>query len=665
MSSTLESVFNLTLQTLQAIPEPISSAVIGVVAEIWNTVQQTNENKHQLRLLFQRVCEVLCSLKVPQNLGDESLQKAVEALVRQLIVHIRALENVLAFVVAEQQKPFLKAMLSASDLKLKIEEHERHIWTACLGFQNAALLAANRKLDDLFAQNTSQQRQQSLIAAQQLAIAQDTSEKLSMLRSAITSTSFLDELLATVQADPAYMLTAMKAVLEREETGKIQLRPEEREFLEAGARRLESQMGDVKVDIKSWTVTGLELERGFLLGSDISSTIRVGRWLGGIVGILELKTPECSAHVISLSLVFNTSTVMGFTTLWLLGASTTDTPPFLLLPYMPDNILDYVQKTDAPDYLRLVTELARGMHYLHSHDPPTAHGAIRPAAVSVDSEGAVKVACTGIPLLELVVPDVDSEQSLHSALAFWRAPELADLSAAATPAGDVYSYGLLLSSMLGVLKDKNYTLDNPFDGEALLQKLIDPCLNPDPAARPSAAKIMQMISGVSPALREGDLFSAQASVDFDEILRSMTERWRVVPTARRAYQAVTSDHTPVYLATPPGAERTTASPRDGAWAWIEVALNRRGPEGKAIQVDFQKEARGSFRGHMIGPRRWQVVRCPFADSTPRTHRMTFDHRHPFVQLARKGDWITLHPRAMFPGWTCFMYSAEIHVVTEW
>ncbi|EPQ55082.1 beta-glucosidase [Gloeophyllum trabeum ATCC 11539] len=40
MSSTLATVFNLTIKTLQAIPDPVSSAVIGLVTEIWNAVQQ-------------------------------------------------------------------------------------------------------------------------------------------------------------------------------------------------------------------------------------------------------------------------------------------------------------------------------------------------------------------------------------------------------------------------------------------------------------------------------------------------------------------------------------------------------------------------------------------------------------------------------------------------
>ena len=202
----------------------------------------------------------------------------------------------LKFVVSEQKKSFLKGMLTADDLKLKLEEHERHIWTACLGFQNAALLSANRKLDDLWQLINSHQNQQSAIAAQQLALAQDTSDKLNTLRTAVTSTAFLDELLSTMQADPLHMMTAMEAVLEREELGQAHLRPEEIEFLRTSVKRLSSQLQGQKPKIKSWTVTGFEVERGFLLGSDVSSTIRVGRWLGKVVGMLELRDSEVCHH---------------------------------------------------------------------------------------------------------------------------------------------------------------------------------------------------------------------------------------------------------------------------------------------------------------------------------------------------------------------------------
>lgn len=49
------------------------------------------------------------------------------------------LENIRDFAVSMKSKNFFKAMLHADDVKLKIEELERRIWSSCLGFQVCAM----------------------------------------------------------------------------------------------------------------------------------------------------------------------------------------------------------------------------------------------------------------------------------------------------------------------------------------------------------------------------------------------------------------------------------------------------------------------------------------------------------------------------------------------
>lgn len=85
---------------------------------------------------------------------------------------------------------------------------------------------------------------------------------------------------------------------------------------------------------------------------------------------------------------------------------------------------------------------------------------------------------------------------------------------------------------------------------------------------------------------------------------------------------------------------------DGAWAWVEVAVYRHPVGHEQVEVNLEHEAPGHFRGHMINSTRWEVFRCLFADSTPRTHRISFDHQHPLVRLLKKGDRIKLYPKAM-------------------
>jgi hypothetical protein len=90
-----------------------------------------------------------------------------------------------------------------------------------------------------------------------------------------------------------------------------------------------------------------------------------------------------------------------------------------------------------------------------------------------------------------------------------------------------------------------------------------------------------------------------------------------------------------------------ANPRDGIWTWFEVALLRKDTENNSWEaVDFEATAPEQYRGHMVAGQRFEVLRLPFADSTPRTHRVNWGPHHLVTRLAAKGDIIALFPKAM-------------------
>ena len=136
---------------------------------------------------------------------------------------------------------------------------------------------------------------------------------------------------------------------------------------------------------------------------------------------------------------------------------------------------------------------------------------------------------------------------LHNALAPWQAPELP--ATGRTAAADIYGYGLLLSSMLAILVDKHSR--EPFDGEALLKRLIEGCLKPLPGDRSTASELLQLISASNPEVREGDMFTAQPSLVVDPLPEGVAEHWRLVPIIRHAYGAVTQEMDYMYLSTAP------------------------------------------------------------------------------------------------------------------
>lgn len=126
-----------------------------------------------------------------------------------------------------------------------------------------------------------------------------------MIHEAVSSLSagtpnMLDNALETINVDSTITVTGMTALLERHETGMIQLKDQELKFLRAGIARLTEQRSAEQVQIKSWTVTGLEVERGFLLGPDQASFIRAGRWLGKSVGIIEMKDVDTTLRFVKV-----------------------------------------------------------------------------------------------------------------------------------------------------------------------------------------------------------------------------------------------------------------------------------------------------------------------------------------------------------------------------
>ncbi|KAJ4491001.1 hypothetical protein J3R30DRAFT_3428238 [Lentinula aciculospora] len=676
------AIYNYAAQVLAAIPEPIASVLISALQEVFEAVEQARDNKNQLKVLFARACDILKSLKVPQNFADETLQRSVETLVANM-------ESLRDFAISLRNKNLFKAMLQSGDIKLTIEELERNLWSSCLAFQNSALILANQKLDDLW--NLANDHNRNRISAEQLHSAklEDQREQLAMIHEAVTAlssgaTNTLDAILETINIDSTVTVTGMTALLERHETGRIQLQESVIKFLRAGIARINDQRSakesEVVVKIKSWTVTAWEVDRGFLLGSDKTSFIRAGRWLGKSVGIVELKDAETTVRFVKDWKNLRSNRIQGF-----LGASTVDTPPFVLVQASHLNIAEYIKVTWKPNFRRLVLDLARALEYLHTRVPPVIHGALRPAVVDVDESGEVVLGSVGLRLQDLRIPGkdcVDLEQILYK----WTAPELLDdwdHTTSPTMKSDIFSLGTIISELMIIIHERH-----PNQKFSLLTSIAKKCTLADPAARPTVSQVIEKL--------EEKLRSRDEVTDFLAVLPSAeniteltglqnVDRWRVVPYVCKIRMSYMEHNDRLYVASAPlegltdhplrqlcievkchdqGKEYTTAHPRDGTWAWIELALLRENAEGKRTQVNLSQTLKGHPRGFMIEDTGYEIIRLPFADSTPRVHRANLDWRNPFIKEARKGDVIALHPKARFPGWVNHMYSAEMHVVTE-
>ncbi|KAJ3710177.1 kinase-like domain-containing protein [Lentinula raphanica] len=574
-------------------------------------------------------------------------------------------------------------MLQGGDIKLTIEELERSLWSSCLAFQNSALILANRKLDDLW--NLANDHNRNRISAEQLhqAKLEDQREQLKMIQEAVASlssgtTDTLDSILETINVDSTVTVTGMSALLERHETGMIKLQDSVIKFLRAGISRLNEQKRDSVVQIKSWTVTAWEVERGFLLGPDKTSFIRAGRWLGKSVGIIELKDAETTVRYVKAWKNLRSNRIQGF-----LGASTVDTPPFIIIQPSHLTITDHVRVNAKPNLRRLILELLRAIEYLHTRTPPVIHGRLRPGVVNVNEKGEVIVGSVGLQLQDLRVPARDLPD-LERSLNEYTAPEIREVhNTPPTTSSDVFSLGAIISTLIAVVRERNPDRKFP-----LLTPVSNDCRAVDPSARPN---VTQLIERLEEKLQiKDEVTDFLAMMPSSENITELTglqniDRWRVVPYVRKTSMVYLEQNDHLYLASAPlegstghplrqlsievqchdqGKEYTTASPQDGTWTWIELALLRENEEGKRKQVDLKQALKGQPRGFMVEDTRYEILRLPFADSTLRVHRVNLDWRNPFIKEARRGDVIALHPKARFRGWANCMSSAEMHVVTE-
>ncbi|KAI0059212.1 kinase-like protein [Artomyces pyxidatus] len=662
----LDTVVALTLQVLKASPEPISSTVGSILSQIYDSVSATKQNRNQLQFLVLRTCTVLQTLGTAQNYADADLQKHVTDLVR-------VLEAIRDFAIAQRKKPFLALVFTPDDLRLEIDAHERNLLAAASAFQTAALLHANRKLDDIGDQGRAHH--------------QDLVDRLDTMKTAAANPEVLDELLGTLHADVHKTMTAMQAVLDRERSGRGMLSEEARAFLEAGLRRLKEETGK-SVDTHWWTVTGYEVEKGFKIGSSLAA----GRWHGVAVAVQPITGSEALLSAVKLWDRIHHPNILSF-----LGASTTDDPPFVIWPYMPHGtVTHFLEDHRDTDLLTIAFETLRALEYLHARKPPVVHGNLRPSLILVNEARHAVLAGVGLSSMDT---EFNAAHALSDNLRNlrWRAPEaMMNQQSSLTTAADVYSWALIVAALFGskVPEDASKLALGtrpsrpnlarvpalaPQGIQDAFWQLLQRCWSPNPAERPSAAEAAAAIIRAVPWMDPTKLL-----FDFPRTDGQLVDQMRLSSTSLNEYIMVnqSSSQEPYVLTKPVegGDEHPVRrvsfllrchdqgfhddeTDYRGRYAWVEAALFRR-DEAAPYEVDLEKEVPDYHRGHMIGATRTEIIRCKFADSAQQIYAITWDENHPVVRLMKKGDRLGVIPRALFPGWQTHLYGVEVHVICE-
>lgn len=199
----------------------------------------------------------------------------------------------------------------------------------------------------------------------------------------------------------------------------------------------------------------------------------------------------------------------------LLGITTTfDKTISIVSPWMDRNAHEYVQDT-AIDPRPLILGIAKGLRYLHDHQPPVYHGDVKGFNVLISDEGQPLL--TGFSLSFLVNSAFDLPVEVPSGGTLpWMAPERFGINSDAsgvTPEADVWAFGMTalelftrrapfhgLKHVQVISRIMKGLLPDLPEAESTYSRLTEKwwqicslCWKYDPSQRPTMLQIVEMI----------------------------------------------------------------------------------------------------------------------------------------------------------------------------
>ncbi|KAG9005099.1 hypothetical protein FRB93_009969 [Tulasnella sp. JGI-2019a] len=201
----------------------------------------------------------------------------------------------------------------------------------------------------------------------------------------------------------------------------------------------------------------------------------------------------------------------------LLGFALLDLPCLVSPFYEGRELSRYIRKLSHLDRWSMLIGVARGLAYLHTHDPPIIHCDLKAANVLVDNEGNPAISDFGTSKKLWTTPSALATENVGSGSLRWRAPELLlEGSNDATTHSDVYSFScLVLEVMTGKVPFYNYNdmkvnmailtgkhpiaKDYPeLSTQSPLWTLMNRCWEQTPSQRPSIQDIVQELEQLKP-----------------------------------------------------------------------------------------------------------------------------------------------------------------------
>ena len=191
-----------------------------------------------------------------------------------------------------------------------------------------------------------------------------------------------------------------------------------------------------------------------------------------------------------------------------LGGNITTSPYFLVTEFCENgNLFQFLHGKDAPDLedierLNLALEIAQGINYLHSFNPPILHRDLKSLNILLDNNYVAKIADFGWAKLR------EEHMTKLRGTFQWMAPEVIT-NENYTEKADVYSFGIILWEFwskdppykgmkakevgIKVKNNKNFRPTIPDNVPQEIVELIKCCWDADPEKRPSFLDIINYI----------------------------------------------------------------------------------------------------------------------------------------------------------------------------
>lgn len=197
-----------------------------------------------------------------------------------------------------------------------------------------------------------------------------------------------------------------------------------------------------------------------------------------------------------------------------LGVNSEDKRPYLVMPYCPDgSVTKYAGNMSEEDIWRFIRDVASGLAYLHSKQPPIIHQDIKPDNILILKNGDFVITDFGISK-QLRATLRKSAMNLNSAGAIsYMGPERFSKQYQAVKASDIWSLGVSIFELVtgelpfcgmggSLLKQGAEIPELPEEYSEILNKVCQSCMAKAPWERPTAAQLSdfatKVLNGDSP-----------------------------------------------------------------------------------------------------------------------------------------------------------------------